>query len=296
MSKPVFRKKGFFQRFVDDSNVRLPDNKYIFFPMLLTAVAAVLFGVIGWWVTGSETIAVVSALIMSQFSLASAIFQIYRSTRRDLEDQQRKLQANFWLQQKLPLRRPLPYMTGWAATPELALELHERIVQGRPGRIVELGSGITTLICAYTLEQEGIDGQVISFDHDEPYARQTRRQLAEHGLTHLAEVRSAPLSRWDDGPEADTWYDRAPLKGLADVDLLIVDGPPVREGRLTRYPALPMLAGTLSERAVVVLHDTRREEETETVRRWLREFPGMRAETRWTEKGITVLWKKTDEA
>lgn len=296
MDKPVFRKKTFLQRFVDDSNVRLPDNKYIFFPMFLTALASVLFGALGWWLTGSETVAVISAVIMSQFSIASAIFQIYRSTRRDLEDQQRKFQAVLWLQNRLPLRRPLPYMTGWAATPELALELHERIVEDRPTSIVELGSGITTLICAYTLEREGIDGRVVSFDHDEPYAQQTRRQLADHGLQDRAEVRSAPLTDWSARDVTDRWYDLGSLEGLREVDLLVVDGPPLREGLLARHPALPVLIGALSERGVVVLHDTRREEETETVRRWLAEFPEFHAETRWTEKGITVLRRKTAEA
>src|SRR5690606_40791893 len=63
------------------------------------------------------------------------------------------------------------------------------------------------------------------------------------------------------------WYDLPAgwLEGRT-FDLLVVDGPP-STGEMNRYPVLPMMAGHLSDRAVVFLDDADRADERSEERR-----------------------------
>lgn len=286
---PRIPKRSPFRRLSEDLAVKYPDNPFIFVPAIHQAVFVGVLGGGLYLATGSWIGTLLVAFIGLQLILATTAFHVYRTLRRDLEDQQRKLQANLFLQQRIRLRAPLPPMTGWAATPELALCIYQEIMDRRPASIVELGSGISTLICGYALETEGIEGKVLSLDHDEPFAASTRQQLRRHGLEGICEVVSSALAPWTAGSETDKWY---ALEGIGlpeSIDLLIVDGPPVRKGLLTRYPALPELHARLAVASTVILHDTHREEETETVKRWSREYPDFVVTMLDTEKGIAVL-------
>lgn len=270
--------------FFSGIRIRHVDNPYIIAPAVFVALAGV--ALLQW--TDAAT-SVIVLIVLVQLVLSATGFQIYRMMKRDLEDQQRKNQALFSLHGALPFRRTLPYMSSWAATPELALKIHELIVRHRPSTIVELGSGISTLICGYTIEKEKIAAKTISYDHDIDYAVITRKNLAEHSLEKYCQVLDAPLSKQEIGGRNVTWYDLSAHTLPQDIDLLIVDGPPFIHGKHPRHAALPKLYANLSKRAVVVLHDTHRSEESETVRMWLSQYPEFKAERFDTEKGITVL-------
>lgn len=270
--------------FFSGIRIRHADNAYIFVPAVL--VGLLVTASVAW--SGADT-AILVGLVLVQLIVSATGFHLYRMMKRDLEDQQRKTQALFSLHSALSFRRPLPYMSSWAATPELALKIHELIAIGRPSTIVELGSGISTLICGYTIQKEGLKARTISYDHDLDYAELTRRHLQDHGLADVCQVLDAPLAEQQLNGGTITWYDLSAHHLPTDIDLLIVDGPPFIHGKHPRHPALPILIDKLSERAVVVLHDTHRREESQTVQRWVRQFPEFKAQTFDTEKGITVL-------
>src|SRR5579864_4662100 len=87
---------------------------------------------------------------------------------------------------------PLPPPGGWAASTDLLGELM-RLIMLRPTRlVVELGSGLSTLVIAAALRANG-SGRLISIDADPDYAASTRAQLQRHGLGEWAEVRGATL-------------------------------------------------------------------------------------------------------
>lgn len=209
------------------------------------------------------------------------------------EHLQHKIQAIGELQKLLPFRAPLQPMTGWAATPELAVTVLRQIIINKPERVVELGSGVTTLINGYALEKYNPDGKLISLDHDSQYAEITRQEIKQHGLETYVDLRIAPLIDITLNGESYKWYDLSRFNPHSKIDLLIVDGPPVSTIKFARYPALPLLADHLSTRCRIIIHDTNREEETEIVNRWLSEFPEFTADIRETDKGITVLSRQS---
>lgn len=161
----------------------------------------------------------------------------------------------------------------WSLLPEaLALVLDE-IRMGRD-TVVECGSGVSTLAIARALAERGA-GSLHSLEHDREWADRVSRQLADEGTAGAAKLIEAPLRPHPLAEPDCGWYDAAALKRLpAQIDLLLVDGPPgslSASGR-TRYPALPLLAGRLAPGALVILDDIDRGGELEVLERWQREF------------------------
>jgi predicted O-methyltransferase YrrM len=183
-------------------------------------------------------------------------------------------------------------MTQWAATPELALELIHQMISHRPKTIVELGSGCSSLIMGYMLEQQAEQGHLISIDHDTEYAQKTRRDVSLHGLdAHITVLDAALESQPSIGPNGrqSTWYQLKDLTLPESIDLLVVDGPPEKVTPWVRYPAVPVLADKLSDQAVIVLHDTHRKDETAIIHAWMDILPDATVEWRSTDKGIAIL-------
>lgn len=139
--------------------------------------------------------------------------------------------------------------------------------------IVELGSGISTIVLARLAAQRGVE--LTALEHDPHWAAYVRAQLERERLEGVARVVEAPLAECATGLDGAPWYEQDALAELpaAGIDLLLVDGPPgYGQGMArSRYPALPLLAGRLAAGALVVLDDAVREGERQILARWERE-------------------------
>jgi len=114
--------------------------------------------------------------------------------------------------------------------------------------------------------------------------------LARGGpIRDLAEVRDAPLEDFSLDGETYSWYARRAWEDLAGIDLLFVDGPPAATGHQARYPALPLLNGSLSPAAAVVLDDLVVPDMQKVLRLWLDTYPGFVSEILSLEKQAAVL-------
>ncbi|RRR96463.1 class I SAM-dependent methyltransferase [Glycomyces terrestris] len=183
--------------------------------------------------------------------------------------------------------RALPPLHGWAAGPDLARYLYRRVVEDGRTRVLECGSGSTTVVLAYALKSVG-RGHVHALEHDPRFAEATRAMLKERGLDQWATVLDAPLTDVEVEGAPWRWYDPAVLPA-APIDLLLVDGPPGTTGPQARYPALPVLVDRLAEDAVVVLDDTRRDDEHRIGERWAERFEGWSLRSLPHDHGTIVL-------
>ena len=199
-----------------------------------------------------------------------------------------QLEATMNLHRLLPVRAAMPPSRHWAASPDLLLLLVSCVLDRRPGLIVELGGGLSTVWLAYAVEKVG-SGRIISVDHDETFAARTRDTLASHGLDAVAEVRVAPLKEVEVAGEVYPWYDRDSLSDVRGCELLLVDGPPGNTRQRGRYPALPLLHDSLAEHAVVILDDCIRRDEQDVVAAWQAAFPEFHVQIHDHEKGTAVL-------
>ena len=199
-----------------------------------------------------------------------------------------QLEALISITSILPLRSPLPPMRGWAISPDFGVLLLAEILKNKPQRVLELGSGVSTLLIAYCLEKTG-HGRVVSFDHDLNYCEKSRDRVKEHQLGNIAEVVHAPLKEVQLNQGNWDWYDTARIDPDFNIDLLVIDGPPGQIQDISRYPALPLLHEYFSDDITILLDDAGRSDEQTIVNMWIREFPGFVHEYIPAEKGAVVL-------
>ncbi|MFM8921219.1 MAG: class I SAM-dependent methyltransferase [Candidatus Nanopelagicaceae bacterium] len=181
--------------------------------------------------------------------LAKAIQNLTQQERENSKQSTRQIEAFIQLNSLLKFSAPLPATRGWVASPDLLLTISQLVKELKPKLVVELGSGVSTLVVAKSGAKK-----VISFDGDAEFAEQTRELLKEHGVRGV-EVRLASLMPFRGGAN---WYDPSKFKDLKNIDLLIVDGPQGGDNSDARYPALEVLLNKLSSKAIIVLDDVNR--------------------------------------
>ena len=144
----------------------------------------------------------------------------------------------------LSAEAPLSWSEG-AMTPA-GLEAVCAEVTGRHRRrIVECGSGFSTLVLARLLHTHG--GRLVSLEHDPTWATRVQSNLAAAGLAEIAQVALAPLEPHPLARDGLQWYAQRALRSLPpNIDLLLVDGPP---GVRARARAQPLSRATSARRA-----------------------------------------------
>jgi len=181
----------------------------------------------------------------------------------------------------------LPRMRDFAAGPELMRFLCEEAASRGGARVLECGSGTTTVVLAYVMRSLGA-GHIMALEHDPHYAAQTRREIETRGLGEWATIVDAPLTAVNLDGEVWRWYDTTALPD-GQVEMLLVDGPPAATGPQARYPALPVLAGRLTKEALVVLDDANRPDERAIAARWSTEFDEFQHERLAHDRGTVLL-------
>jgi len=204
------------------------------------------------------------------------------------ENLYRQLEALISITSLLPLRQPLPPMRGWAISPDFGALLISEILTRKPRTVLELGSGVSTLLIAYCLEKIG-HGRAISFDHEMNFCEKSRAMINAHQLGKVAEVVHAPLQQVQLNAGSWDWYDTARIDPAIKIDLLVIDGPPGQIQDISRYPALPLLHAYFSDEVVILLDDAARADEQSIIAMWTREFPDFEYEYIPAEKGAAIL-------
>jgi predicted O-methyltransferase YrrM len=166
--------------------------------------------------------------------------------------------------------RYLPWNSGSMRPSGLVMVLNDICINSRQ-RVVECGSGISTIYLARLLRERG--GKLVTLEHDERWRAYVSSELEREGLEGFAKVLLAPLERHH-MLAGNLWYARAALEEavseIGEIELLLVDGPPAveRRHRLARYPALPSCADALTDDCTVVLDDIERRGERHVIARW----------------------------
>ena len=192
----------------------------------------------------------------------------------------RQTEAFIQLTQLLDFKAPIPGTRSWAASPDLLLTISEIVKKYRPGLVVELGSGVSTLIASKSGARK-----IISIDNSEEFGGKTVALLKEHKVRG-AEIRIAALQPYANG---SIWYDTSAIKDLKKIDLLIIDGPPGSKNPEARYPALAEFKEKLSAKAVIVIDDVHREGERKLAEDFAKAMPNHQLVILDHEKGTAVI-------
>jgi len=192
----------------------------------------------------------------------------------------RQTEAFTQLTNLLDFKAAIPATRSWAASPDLLLTISEIVKKNRPGLVVELGSGISTLVAAKSGARK-----IISIDNSDAWGAKTVALLKEHKVRGV-DVRIAPLRPYANGSE---WYDLDAIKDLKKIDLLIVDGPPGSKNSEARYPALQQFKDKLSPTAIVVIDDVNREGERKLAEDFAKALPNHELTILDHEKGTAII-------
>jgi len=184
---------------------------------------------------------------------------------------------------------PLPDLGKYTISEDFANLMINEIIMRRPLKIVEAGSGVSTVLIGYCMRFLG-QGSLCSLEHLEHYQKDTIRLIKHHKLQDLdIKVHFSPLKNYDVNNKIFPWYSLSSFDHSQKIDMLIIDGPPRITGKLARYPALPLLYKQLSESAVIFLDDTKRIDETEILRLWCNEYPNLKIKLFNTQKGAALI-------
>lgn len=204
--------------------------------------------------------------------LHSLVAKINRHVTSTVRDSTRQVES---LVQLLPrfseTKLPMPSTGGFAIDSQALAHLVALVEEHRPRKILELGSGTSTIWLGYLCRSIG--AQLVTLDHLGEYLTLTRSAVDRHHLTDRVDTRFAPLEEVEVDGDPYDWYSLGALDDLTDIDMVVVDGPPASTGSMARYPALPMILERLSDEVTVILDDAQREDEAETVQRWQAALP-----------------------
>lgn len=201
-----------------------------------------------------------------------------------------RIEALLSIHQLFTFRQPLPVMSDWAIASDYGYVLVQQILQKPEGDILDIGSGITTLLAGYAVEKRG-HGKVISLEHDEAYFNVTQQLIRHHKLEHVVELHYCPLVEHTIQGEKRLWYDVSAVKNLAAVNLISVDGPPEKTQSLARYPMAPVILPQVSAEVTILLDDSARPDEKRIAERWKNEY-ALNTEYVNLAKGLYIFNRK----
>lgn len=178
-------------------------------------------------------------------------------------------------------RDALPHLGSWKADTYFLWRIVEAIERLQPREVVELGCGASSLVLAKALQCNG-GGHLTSYDQHAGFVEATGRWLVTHGLD--ATMRHAPIVE-DPSSWSHAWYALGAVP--AEIDLLVIDGPP-----WTLNPFVRGRAEQLFERirpgGLVLLDDAARPGERVVAARWQRAWPDFRFSLLPGAKGTLV--------
>jgi predicted O-methyltransferase YrrM len=192
----------------------------------------------------------------------------------------RQIEAFIQLTNLLDFKAAIPATRSWAASPDLLLTISEIVKKNKPGLVVELGSGVSTLVAAKSGARK-----IVSIDNSDEWGAKTVALLKEHKLRGV-DVRIAPLRPYANGSD---WYEVGAIRDLKNIDLLIIDGPPGSKNPEARYPALQQFKDKLSASAIVIIDDVHRDGERKLAEDFAKALPNHVLTVLDHEKGTAII-------
>jgi len=251
------------------------------FNLTLLALLLIALAFLGYQIRLSRKLsAKLTQLINSEKEVRKSVRALKLSARADY----RQGESYAQLLNLLSFDAPIPPTRGWAASPDVLLTLVHSARSSGVRTIVDLGSGVSTLVLAKAAPQ----ARVISIDNSPEYAAKTQLLLNSHAITNV-DLRVAPLAPHASG---NSWYETSIFAEITEIDLLFIDGPPATEDGQGRHPAFTELLKKLSAKAIVVLDDAGRDGEKELAQKFAAAMPTHSVEFLDHEKGTAVIQPK----
>lgn len=186
----------------------------------------------------------------------------------------------------------LPPFTDWTVDEETAIILGDELKIRQARNIIECGSGLSSVVIGAAAEQ--IEAVAMSLEDNREHYHVTLNALKATGplpiAVFIAPMHTFQVTEPDKKRYTYRWYDIEVLPRLrGECDFVFVDGPPGNSATRARYPAVPLLWDRLKPGAHVLMDDTRRPDEMETIQLWKDRYGLTVVEEFDTARGLTLL-------
>jgi 16S rRNA G966 N2-methylase RsmD len=208
------------------------------------------------------------------------IKRIKNLVRRHFDNQDKILRATkiVYASQKLDKlfegKSFIPF-TKWSMAPNAILHILNMLEFNKNPRVIEFGSGATTLFLAQYFHISKTKQKLISIESDVAWINVMAEKLAILGLSEYVEMIHAPIREVAANlryKNQNLWYDTNSIKSLLindmTFDLVIVDGPPGIISPYARFSVFPFLKEYTNNKTIWLLDDTDRAVEREIVNEW----------------------------
>lgn len=159
--------------------------------------------------------------------------------------------------------------------------LQQYIINSKPNMVVECGGGASSIILSHTmkdmqLKDSSYHPHYVSIESDMKYFEMYSELAHKYDLDTILTYEHSTLVSCTAAGNISDFYDLSSIiqkNSIADIDLLIVDGPIGHQQYMARRPgyyiAKPFLAPSFS----IFLDDTDREDEKSIISEWSEDIP-----------------------
>jgi predicted O-methyltransferase YrrM len=245
-----------------------------------------------WWaiatIIENQTISIAILLAIIIALITHLLRQLWEELAFRSNEAQRIAEAWNSIYKLLPTLKTLPALSSFSLAPDAGLLILKQILQSKPATIVELGSGISTMLISRLIEQEGLTTKLISIESDNDCMIECQQELIFQGTSKHVTFIYAPLTNNDVDGTNMLWYNSSVIPE-GEIDMLIIDGPPERKGTSARYPAIPVLQKQLSHQAIIIADDCGRKDVKDAVEKWMKLLKGAKSKTHRLVRPVTVI-------
>jgi len=214
--------------------------------------------------------------------------RIQFARREDINNLYKQISSFIDLKDIIGPNVPMGPLRGWALSPDALLIVLRDITERPSPRVVEFGSGESTIAIAAALKRRG-DGTLTSFEHNEKFSRNIAERLRRADLASHVDLRVIPLRHYK-GTASVPSFDSYDLSDQdIEFDVAIVDGPINILGSVTRSVPLEWAVSRLRRNGTIYLDDASREGERAAVEGLRAKWQGVVEEWLDCEKGLLRL-------
>ncbi|WP_143959150.1 class I SAM-dependent methyltransferase [Litoribacter populi] len=151
------------------------------------------------------------------------------------------------------------FETSYSISFQTLQHLANDIVVYRPKTILEIGSGLSTIIINNLLKELNYDVKFFSVDQDLGWQKTLSKTCDLVLFKHFDLINSNSFSFDGTG----TWFDIPSNSELLSMkfDLILVDGPKGHESKFARYGIVNFISDRLNPNSIMYIDDTHREDE-----------------------------------
>lgn len=161
-----------------------------------------------------------------------------------------------------------PYTSSALSPRLLEIVMNDIIINNRK-KIVEIGSGISTIVISKLIKTNLIDCQFYSIEENAAWMSVLKSHLEKEDLNKYCHLVNIPVKLKNNEYEFDEKIMSNFILNLGDIDMLIIDGPiAANKTKDIRRHILPRFIKSLGDKYSIYLDDTNRKSEIVTIKEW----------------------------